>query len=162
MFASPSQGLVVLDITERRATPIGNDRHDDGGPAALHGVRVVECASFVAGPSGCLALGQLGADVIRVDPIGGAADYGRWPVSARGGTSLYWTALNKGKRSVAVDLKSAEGRELVVQLATAPGSDAGILVDNAVGRSWLSYDALRQRRSDQIQVHIQGHADGRP
>jgi 2-methylfumaryl-CoA isomerase len=128
----------------------------------LDGLRVIECASFVAGPSGCMALGQLGADVIRVDPVGGAADYGRWPVSSRGGTSLYWTALNKGKRSVAVDLRSSEGRELVVALATAPDPDGGILVDNAVGRSWLSYETLTQRRPDLIQVHIQGHADGRP
>ncbi len=128
----------------------------------LAGLRVIECASFVAGPSGCMALGQLGADVIRVDPVGGAADYGRWPVSSRGGMSLYWTALNKGKRSVVVDLRSPEGRELVVALTTTPGPDGGILVDNSVGRSWLSYDSLTQRRPDVIQVHIQGHADGRP
>jgi 2-methylfumaryl-CoA isomerase len=128
---------------------------------ALAGLHVVECASFVAGPSGCMTLGQLGADVIRVDPIGGAADYRRWPVSNRTGESLYWTALNKGKRSVTVDLRTPEGRELVVALVTAPGPDNGILVDNNVGR-WLGYDALRQRRPDLIQVHIEGHRDGRP
>jgi 2-methylfumaryl-CoA isomerase len=128
----------------------------------LHGLRILECASFVAGPSGCMALGQLGADVIRVDPLGGAADFHRWPVSQRTGESLYWTALNKGKRSVAVDLRAPEGRELIIALATAPGPDAGIVVDNQVGRPWLSYDALTQKRSDLIQVHIQGHADGRP
>src|SRR4051794_34308484 len=128
----------------------------------LAGLRVLECASFVAGPSGCMTLGQLGADVVRVDPIGGAADHNRWPVSARTGRSLYWTALNKGKRSVAVNLRTAEGRELVVALATAPGPDAGIVVDNNVGRPWLAYDILSERRPDLIQVHIQGHRDGRP
>jgi 2-methylfumaryl-CoA isomerase len=133
----------------------------DGKQQALTGLRVVECASFVAGPSGCMTLGQLGADVIRVDPIGGAADYRRWPVSNRTGESLYWTALNKGKRSVAVNLRTPEGRELVVALVTAPGPDNGILVDNNVGR-WLGYDALSQRRPDFIQVHIEGHRDGRP
>jgi 2-methylfumaryl-CoA isomerase len=128
----------------------------------LDGLHVLEVASFVAGPSGCMALGQLGADVVRVDPIGGAADYDRWPVSRRTGRSLYWTALNRGKRSVAVDLRSPEGRELVVALATAPGPERGVLVDNNVGRPWLGYDELSRRRPDMIQVHIQGSADGRP
>lgn len=128
----------------------------------LTGLRVLEFASFVAGPSGGMTLGRLGADVIRVDPIGGAADYGRWPLSQRTGRSLYWTALNKGKRSVTVNLRTPEGRELVAALATAPGPDAGIVVDNAVGRPWLSYETLTVRRPDVIQVHIDGYADGRP
>jgi 2-methylfumaryl-CoA isomerase len=109
-----------------------------------------------------MTLAQLGADVIRVDPIGGAADFRRWPVSWKTGESLYWTGLNKGKRSVAVDLRTPEGRELVVAIATADGPDGGIVVDNNVGRPWLAFDALTKRRPDLIQVHIQGHADGRP
>lgn len=123
----------------------------------LAGLRVIECASFVAAPSACLALAQLGAEVIRVDPIGGAADYRRWPV-APSGTSLYWTALNRGKRSVAVNMRSDEGRELVSSLV----AEAGILVDNAVGRRWLSYENLSARRADLIHLHLQGRADGSP
>lgn len=128
----------------------------------LGGLRVLECASFVAGPSGCMAMSQLGADVIRVDPPGGGADYRRWPLSSRTGESLYWTALNKGKRSVVIDARTARGRELVIALATAPGPDAGIVVDNQAGRPWLAYDILAARRQDVIQVHIQGRPDGRP
>lgn len=127
----------------------------------LGGLEVVECASFVAGPSGCMALAQLGAHVIRVDPIGGGSDHFRWPVTDDG-ASLYWTALNKHKRSLAVDLRSPEGRELVIALATRPGRERGIFVDNGVGRARLSYETLAARRSDLIHVHIQGHADGRP
>ena len=128
----------------------------------LRGLRILECSSFVAGPSGCMTLATMGAEVIRVDPIGGAADHGRWPVSNRTGESLYWAALNRGKKSVCIDLRQPEGRELVVSLATLPGPDSGIVVDNNVGRPWLTYDALVQHRSDLIQVHIQGHSDGRP
>jgi 2-methylfumaryl-CoA isomerase len=52
-----------------------------------------------------MTLAQLGAEVIRVDPLGGAADYHRAPLSSqRGGASLYWTALNRGKRSVELDV----------------------------------------------------------
>jgi 2-methylfumaryl-CoA isomerase len=63
--------------------------------APLAGMRVLEISSFVAAPLGGLTLAQLGADVIRIDPVGGAADIGRWPL-APSGTSLYWTGLNKG------------------------------------------------------------------
>ncbi|MCF8588917.1 CoA transferase [Gordonia sp. HY366] len=128
----------------------------------LDGVRIVEFASFVAGPSAGMALAQLGADVIRVDPLGGNADYRRWPLSDRTGESLYWNSLNRGKRSVAVDVRSDAGRELLLNLATAPGADAGIVVDNAVGRSWFSYETLRARREDVIAVRVQGRADGGP
>ncbi|WP_243793781.1 CoA transferase [Saccharopolyspora gloriosae] len=127
----------------------------------LSGVRIVECASFVAGPSACLTLGQLGANVIKVDPIGGAADHQRWPL-APSGHSLYWTALNKGKRSLAVDLRSDEGKELVTALITAPGPESGVFVDNSVGRRWLAHDTLAARRDDLIHVRVQGHPDGRP
>lgn len=126
----------------------------------LAGLRVVECATFVAGPSGGMALAQLGADVIRVDPIGGGPDHRRWPVAPAGG-SLYWNGLNKGKRSVTVDLSAPEGRELVTALITAPGPQAGILLENT-GRAWLSHETLAKRRPDLIHLRVQGHADGRP
>lgn len=128
----------------------------------LAGLRVIECATFVAGPSGCMTLAQLGANVIRVDPIGGAPDFKRWPVSQRSGGSLFWTGLNKGKRSVTLDLRRPEGRELLLALAAAPGPEGGVLVDNQVGRPWLAYERLAERRADIIQVRIGGSADGRP
>ena len=59
----------------------------------LRGMRVVECASFIAAPSCALHLHQLGAEVIRIDPLGGGPDYRRWPVSDRG-DSFYWEGLN--------------------------------------------------------------------
>src|SRR5579871_2428462 len=78
----------------------------------LAGLRVVEAAWFIAGPSCGLHLAQLGAEVIRVDPIGGGPDYHRWPLTPEG-ASLYWEGLNKGKRSIAVDFARPEGRALV-------------------------------------------------
>lgn len=129
----------------------------------LDGLRVVECASFVAGPTGGMTLAQLGASVIRIDPIGGGPDHGRWPAAHDGtGDSYYWASLNKGKQSVTVDMRSDEGRELVLALATAPGDDRGVLVDNVVGRRWMANDALVARRPDLIHVRVQGYADGRP
>lgn len=127
----------------------------------LEGMHVVECASFVAGPTGGMTLAQLGADVIRIDPVGGGSDHLRWPVAADG-ESFYWASLNKGKRSVAVDMRSDEGKELVTALITAPGPDRGVLIDNVVGRRWMAHDALAARREDLIHVRVQGYPDGRP
>ncbi|BBG02500.1 MULTISPECIES: CoA transferase [Pseudonocardia] len=129
----------------------------------LSGLHVVECASFVAGPTGGMTLAQLGASVIRIDPLGGGPDHGRWPAAGHGtGDSYYWASLNKGKRSIALDLRSEEGRELVVALATGPGDDRGVLVDNVVGRRWMANDVLTARRPDLIHVRVQGYPDGRP
>jgi 2-methylfumaryl-CoA isomerase len=138
---------------------VAHDGNDPTGP--LTGLVVIDLSTYVAGPSGAMTLAQLGAEVIRIDPLGGATDTGRLPL-APDGSSLYWAGLNKGKRSVEVDLRSEEGREIVYDLLCAPGPDTGILLTNAVGQSWLDPEVLAQRRSDMIVVHISGHADGRP
>ena len=132
---------------------------DAGLPLA--GMRVVEVSSFVAAPLGGMTLAQLGAEVIRIDPLGGAPDHHRWPL-APSGTSLYWAGLNKGKKSASVDLRSAEGQRLVTRLITESGPDGGIVLTNSVGRGWLSYDALVEHRPDLIHVQIEGHHDGTP
>ncbi|WNF00357.1 CoA transferase [Streptomyces luomodiensis] len=127
----------------------------------LSGLRIVEGASFVAAPSAGMALAQLGAEVIRVDPPGGGSDFRRWPLSS-GGDSLFWTGLNKGKRSVTIDHRSPQGRELLLALATAPGPRSGIFLDNMVGRHRPTYDELRALRRDVIHVHLQGRNNGSP
>jgi 2-methylfumaryl-CoA isomerase len=125
----------------------------------LSGLRVVEGSAFVAAPLGGLALAQLGADVIRFDTVGGGLDYKRWPVTDEG-VSLYWAGLNKGKRSIAIDLSRAEGRELATELITAPGDDAGIFLSNFPAQGWLADDALRARRVDLVYLNIIGNPDG--
>ena len=127
--------------------------------AVLHGLRVVEFPAFVAAPLGGLTLAQLGADVIRVDPIGGNIDIDRWPVNAQG-RSLYWASLNRGKRSVEIDVRRPEGRRLLRDLITAPGAGAGIFVTNLAVDAELAYDALAAVRRDLIMVQLVGSADG--
>jgi 2-methylfumaryl-CoA isomerase len=125
----------------------------------LKGMRVIEGASFIAAPSCGLNLLQLGAEVIRFDNIGGGFDWKRWPVSPQG-DSFYWEGLNKGKKSVAIDLSSPEGRELAVNLATAPGDNAGLFVTNFPVKSFLSHAALAAKRADIITVRVMGWGDG--
>ena len=129
----------------------------------LQGMRVVEAASFIAAPSCALHLAQLGAEVIRIDQIGGGPDFRRWPLSPEhpGGAGLYWEGLNKGKKSVALDLSRPEGRELAVRLITAPGDQAGLFVTNFPAGGFLAYDRLLPHRGDLICVRIMGWPDGR-
>jgi 2-methylfumaryl-CoA isomerase len=122
----------------------------------LNGVHVIESSAFIAAPLGGLTLAQYGADVIRVEMIGGGIDYGRWPV-APSGRSLYWTGLNKTKRSIAIDLRKPQGRELVAALVTSPQS--GILLTN-VAAPWLSHASLAAKRADTISCTIEGNPDG--
>jgi 2-methylfumaryl-CoA isomerase len=125
----------------------------------LKGMRVVEGSAFVAAPSGGMTLAQLGADVIRFDPIGGGLDYRRWPVT-RDQASLYWHSLNKGKRSIAVDFRRPEGRELLTRLITAPGDDAGLFLTNFPARGWLSDESLREYREDLVYLNLTGDRHG--
>nr|WP_322859102.1 CoA transferase [Mycobacterium europaeum]MEA1159206.1 CoA transferase [Mycobacterium europaeum] len=122
----------------------------------LRGLTVVEVSSFVAAPLCGMTLSQLGAEVIRVDPIGGASDVQRWPLAADG-TSIYWTGLNKGKRSATIDLRSPEGQELVQRLIV---EGDGVVVTNAAGLPWLGYDVLASGRPDVIHVQLLGRGDG--
>jgi 2-methylfumaryl-CoA isomerase len=124
-------------------------------------MRIVEASSFVASPTAGLYLAQMGAEVIRVDQIGGGPDYRRWP-KADGGGSFYWEGLNRGKKSVALNLSSPEGRELLQRLAAAPGENAGMFVTNFPVGGFLSHEKLKALREDVITVRIMGQADGGP
>ena len=101
--------------------------HADVQIPPLDGLRVIEGSAFVAAPSGGMTLAQLGADIIRFDQIGGGIDYRRWPLTADG-ESIYWAGLNKGKRSIAVDLRSDRARDLLdVRLRVPLDSQAQVV-----------------------------------
>jgi 2-methylfumaryl-CoA isomerase len=125
----------------------------------LAGLRIVEGSAFIAAPLGGMTLAQLGADVIRFDDIRGGLDSDRWPVT-KDGRSIYWAGLNKGKRSIAVDLRSPRGRELLTALIAAPGEGAGIFTTNMPARGWLSYEELAKKRGDLIALNIVGDRHG--
>lgn len=120
----------------------------------------MEGASFIAAPSCGLYLLQYGAEVIRFDDLRKSLDRNRWPV-APNGASLYWEGLNKGKKSVALDLSRPEGREIAAELITAPGDDAGLFVTNYPAEGFLSHAKLAARRADLITLRVMGWPDGR-
>jgi 2-methylfumaryl-CoA isomerase len=123
-------------------------------PGILEGLRVLELSAFVAAPLGGATLAAMGADVIRVDPLGGGIDARRWPL--KDGRSLYWAGLNQGKRSVTLDLKSEAGRDLVVRLA----GRCGTVLTNLPVSGWNSRERLAEGRPDLVMVAIGGNPDG--
>ena len=129
------------------------------GEGILNGVRVIEGSAFVAAPTAGMTLAQLGADVIRFDAPGGGLDWKRWPLNSSG-DSLFWSGLQKGKRSIEIDLRSEEGREQLTQLITMPGPGNGIFMTNFPARGWMSYEKLAERREDLIMVVMTGNHDG--
>jgi 2-methylfumaryl-CoA isomerase len=127
----------------------------------LAGMRVVEGAAFVAAPLAGMTLAQMGADVIRFDRLQGGLDAKRWPV-APNGESYFWAGLNKGKRSIAVDMASPRGRELITELICAPGEDAGLFLTNLRVRGWMDYETLSKHRADLIMACVLGTREGGP
>lgn len=125
----------------------------------LSGLRIVESTAFIAAPLATMSLAQLGAEVIRMDAPAGGLDYRRWPHSEEG-ASLYWTFLNRGKRSVQLDLRREEDRERAADLICAPGEGSGIFVTNLPQKAPLTYEALKARREDVIVIQLDGSPDG--
>jgi 2-methylfumaryl-CoA isomerase len=123
----------------------------------LNSLSVIEASSFVASPTAGLYLAQMGAEVIRVDQIGGGPDFNRWP-KAPSGASLYWENLNRAKKSVALNLSVPEGRELLAELVRSTGQ----LVTNFPVDGFLSHERLAKGRADLVTVRVMGKADGTP
>ena len=115
--------------------------HD--GHAPLTGLRVVAVEQFGAGPFGTLLLADLGAEVIKIEDPATGGDVGRSvPPGAVGGSSLYFEAFNRGKRSIALDLTSPAGREVFSRLVATADAVFNNLRGDLPDRLELTYAAL--------------------
>lgn len=119
----------------------------------LKRMRVIEGSAFVAVPLTGMTLGQMGAKLIQFDHIEGGMDANRWPVTQTG-QSLFWAGLNTGNKSVAANIKSPQGRELITRIITAPSADAGLFLTNLRVCGWLDHDSLSRHRPDLIMVSL--------
>jgi crotonobetainyl-CoA:carnitine CoA-transferase CaiB-like acyl-CoA transferase len=116
----------------------------EDGRAPLAGLRVVAIEQFGAGPFGTLLLADLGAEVIKIEDPASGGDVGRSvPPGAERGSSLYFEAFNRGKRSVALDLTSSAGREVFSRLAATADAVYNNLRGDLPDRLGLTYVALR-------------------
>ncbi len=127
----------------------------------LEGIRVLDLSTIVAGPTASMILSDLGADIIKVERTGGGED-GRAMGPHRGEWGAYFVALNRGKRSISLDLRKPEGREVVLRLAA--GCD--ILLENFRGgkAAALGLDevAIRARKPDIIYASLSAYGPSGP
>ncbi|MDE2405757.1 MAG: CoA transferase [Sphingomonadales bacterium] len=129
------------------------------GPLA--GVRVLDFTRVLAGPAASLALADLGAEVIKIEPPGSGDETRSFP-PLRDGESHYFLSVNRGKRSIVIDLKSAEGLQLARDLA----AKCDVLVENyrpgVMDRLGLGYEALKAINPRLIYCAISGYGQYGP
>jgi crotonobetainyl-CoA:carnitine CoA-transferase CaiB-like acyl-CoA transferase len=134
---------------------------DETAPLPLEGIRVLDLSHALAGPYCTMMLGDLGADVVKVEPPSG--DHSRqWGPPFIKGESAYFLSVNRNKRSVVLDLKTAEG--LAVAEALAMSSD--VVVENykpgTAARLGLGADKLRAARPALVYASISGFGQNQP
>ncbi|HWK27341.1 MAG TPA: CoA transferase [Solirubrobacter sp.] len=123
---------------------MSTQRRDRGRSGPLAGVRVVAVEQFGAGPWGTVQLADLGADVIKVEDPTTGGDVGRYvPPYQQDEDSLFFEALNRGKRSVSLDLRTAAGREVLQRLVAVSDAVYSNLRGDRPAKLGLTYDALR-------------------
>ncbi len=127
----------------------------------LAGVRIVDCSAVISGPLATTILADQGADVIKVEPPG-AGDVLRAVGSSRGGMSGLFHVINRGKRSLALNLAHEAGRELLRELVAR----ADVFVQNfrpgVAERMGIGFEALRQHQEELIYVSISGFGSTGP
>lgn len=127
----------------------------------LKGLKVLELGQLIAGPFATKLLGEFGADVIKIEPPGTGDPLRKWRMLEEG-TSLWWHVQTRNKRSVALDLRSEEGQELVRKLA----AEADVVVENfrpGTLNNWgLGWETLCKLNPRLIMVHISGYGQTGP
>ena len=127
----------------------------------LHGLRVLDLSRVLAGPYCTMVLGDLGADVIKVEPPGGD-ETRAWGPPFAAGESAYYLCVNRNKRGIVVDFKTDDGQATLQELA----SKSDVLVENfrpgTLARYGLDYDSLRSRNPRLVYCSISGFGQTGP
>jgi crotonobetainyl-CoA:carnitine CoA-transferase CaiB-like acyl-CoA transferase len=134
---------------------------DERAAGPLKGLRVVEAATLAAGPMAGTALGEFGAEVIKVEQPGSGDPMRTWG-DRREGIGLAWKSISRNKRCVTLDLRQPEGQDLFHQLLAV--SDV-LIVGNrpsALERWTIDYDTVHARHRHVVMVHITGYGRGGP
>src|SRR3989454_1602999 len=128
----------------------------------LADVRVVDLSRVLAGPYATMTLADLGADVVKIEHPAGGDETRTWGPPFAGGESAYFLSVNRGKRSVALDLKDPEGRDLALELCAR----ADVVIENfrpgGAARLGLDYETVRERRPDVVYCTISGFGAREP
>jgi len=133
---------------------------DTSGP--LDGIRVLDLSRVLAGPYCTMVLGDLGADVIKVEQPGKGDDTRAWGPPWAGGEAAYYLAVNRNKRSITLDIKSEQGKQIIRDLAR----ESDIVVENfkrgTFERLGIGYDDLRKDNPGLIWANVSGYGPTGP
>jgi crotonobetainyl-CoA:carnitine CoA-transferase CaiB-like acyl-CoA transferase len=133
---------------------------EDGPKLPLEGVRVLDLSRVLAGPYATMVLGDLGADVLKVEHPERGDDTRHWGPPFAGGESAYFLSVNRNKRSIGVDLKDPEGLGRVEKLAAG----ADVVIENwrrgALEKLGLGYEKLKSANPDLVYCSITGFGPG--
>jgi crotonobetainyl-CoA:carnitine CoA-transferase CaiB-like acyl-CoA transferase len=128
----------------------------------LHGIRVLDVSQVMAGPFACMVLADMGADVIKVEPLDGDQTRGAMGFKMMGPDSMGFLNMNRNKRSLTLDLKSDEGREFFYKLAKT----ADVIVENyrpgVVQRLQIDYATIKEINPKIVYVSISGFGQSGP
>ena len=128
---------------------------------ALDGVRVVEMGQLIAGPFAGKTLGEFGADVIKIEPPGSGDPLRNWRL-IKDGTSVWWQVQSRNKRSIALDLRVAEGQDIARRLI----KEADVLIENfrpGTLEKWgMGYDELSELNPGLVLLRISGYGQTGP
>ena len=128
---------------------------------ALKGLRVVEMGQLIAGPFAAKTLGDFGADVIKIEPPGAGDPLRNWRM-LQDGTSVWWQVQSRNKRSIALDLRSAEGQDIARQLI----AQADVLIENlrpGTMEGWgMDYETLAKTNPGLVMLRISGYGQTGP
>ena len=132
------------------------------GSGPLAGIRVLEVGHILAGPFGGMLLADLGADVIKIEPAGGDLSRQVGSLSV-GDYGVYFSSLNRNKRSVYIDLGSDEGQEQLGELAKTAHALLVNLRPSTIKKLGLHYEALKRFNPKIVCVALTGYGwRGRP
>lgn len=121
--------------------------------AVLNGIRVLDFGRYIAGPFCAALLADLGADVIRIERLGGGEDRYVYPVTEDGDGALF-LQMNRNKRGITLDVKTAGGAEVLRRLARTADVLVANMPDENLREMGLDYESLRVARSDIILTSI--------
>ena len=131
-------------------------------PGALDGIRVLEVGTLISGPFCGRLLGDMGADVIKIEPPGAPDPIRTWGQAELDGHRFFWTVHARNKKAVTLNLREPRGRELFLDLVER----SDIIVENfrpgTLERWDLGYDVLRQRNRGIILVRVSGYGQTGP
>nr|XP_022301356.1 succinate--hydroxymethylglutarate CoA-transferase-like [Crassostrea virginica] len=161
-FCAECRKRIQKWITHRRLSDTSNTKNSSSSTGPLSGYRVLDLSRVLAGPYCTMILGDLGAEVIKIERPGIGDDTRSWGPPFKGSEAVYFLTVNRNKKSVAVDIKTRKGQDIIKKLATK----CDVLVENYIPGKLeqynLGYHQLKSEAPHLVYCSISGYGQTGP